>query len=77
MDLAALVKPELRTFQAHDGWRPRFVDGKQLRDWIEGPLVHEYMAELGAQGWELAAASSGERMYGLADKLQLYFKRAK
>jgi len=65
------------TFQAHNGWRPRFLDGKELKNWMEGPLLHEYIAWLGEQGWELAAASSGERIYGLADKLQLYFKRAK
>jgi hypothetical protein len=64
-------------FQAYNGWRPRYIDGKELKDWMAGPLLHEYIAWLGEQGWELAAASSGERMYGLADKLQLYFKRAK
>ena len=64
-------------FQAHNGWRPRFMDGKELKNWMEGPLLHEFIAQLGAEGWELAAASSGERMYGLSDKLQLYLKRGK
>jgi len=65
------------SFQDYKGWRPRFVDGKELKNWMEGPLLHEYLAQLSAEGWELAAASSGERMYGLSDKHQLYFKHLK
>jgi hypothetical protein len=31
---------------------------------------------MGAQGWELVSACSGEAMFGRADKYQLFFKRA-
>jgi phosphoglycolate phosphatase-like HAD superfamily hydrolase len=63
------------TFQDYKGWRPRYLDGREIKDWMSGPLIHEYLADLGSQGWELAAASAGERMYGNADNHQLYFKR--
>ena len=65
------------SFQEYRGWRPRYVNGSELFDWMEGPLLHDYLAQMGAEGWELATASSGERLYGLSDKHQLYFKRPK
>ena len=67
----------LASFQYHRGWRPRFHNGRELEDWLDGPPVHEHIGQLAAQGWELVAASSGERMYAAADSLQLYFKRPK
>jgi hypothetical protein len=66
----------LVTFQDHKGWRPRFIDGKPVADWMSGPLIHQYLNELSEQGWELTAASSGEPLYGTSDRHQLYFKRA-
>ena len=63
------------SFQDYKGWRPRYMDGRELKDWTSGPLIHEYLAEMGEQGWELAAASAGERMFGSGDHHQLYFKR--
>lgn len=63
------------TFQDYKGWRPRYRNGQELKDWTSGPLIHDYIAQMGAEGWELAAASAGERMYGSADHHQLYFKR--
>jgi hypothetical protein len=65
------------SFQDYKGWRARFVDGKELRQWPNSPLVHEYLAQMAGQGWELVTASSGERLYGLSDKHQLYFRRPK
>jgi hypothetical protein len=65
------------TFQDHRGWLPRFINGKETPDWINGPALDIYLAQLGDQGWELVAASSGERMYGAGDRLQLFFKRRK
>jgi hypothetical protein len=67
----------LVSFQDHYGWRPRFVDGIALANWTEGPLMHAYLASLGEEGWELASACSGEKLYGHNDKYQLYFKRLK
>jgi hypothetical protein len=65
------------SFQDYRGWRPRFINGEEIEGWMSGPLIHEYLATMGDQGWELAAASSGERLYGAADKYQLFFKRLK
>ena len=65
----------LVSFQDHRGWRPRFVDGKAIDNWAEGPLMHEYIAQMGEEGWELVTACSGEKLYGLNDKYQLHFKR--
>ena len=65
------------SFQEYRGWRPRYVNGVELPDWMECPLLHDYLDQIGADGWELAAASSGEHLYGISDKHQLYFKRLK
>jgi hypothetical protein len=65
------------TFQDYKGWRPRYLNGRELRDWTSGPLIHEYLEAMGEDGWELAAASAGERLYGSGDNHQLYFKRPK
>ena len=65
------------SFQEYKGWRPRFIDGKAVRDWTDGPLMHEYLSGMGEEGWELTTASSGERLFGRSDKYQLYFKRPK
>jgi hypothetical protein len=65
------------TFQEHRGWRPRYVNGAEVKGWLTGFLVHEYVNLRGAEGWELAASSSRDRFYGAADGLQLYFKRRK
>jgi hypothetical protein len=67
----------LVTFQDYKGWRPRFVNGREVRDWMSGPLIHDYLESMAEEGWELAAASAGERLYGSADSHQLYFKRSK
>jgi hypothetical protein len=78
---ATVLVPEkweyrLVSFQDYKGWRPRFINGSEIEGWTGGPLIHDYLAQMGEQGWELAAASSGERLYGAADRRQLYFKRS-
>ena len=65
------------SFQFYNGWRPRYINGEALDEWMDGPLLHEYASQMGNAGWELVTASSGERMYGRLDKHQLFFKRAK
>jgi hypothetical protein len=65
------------TFQDYKGWRPRYQNGRELADWTGGPLLHQYLQSLGDEGWELVAASAGERLYGSTDTHQLYFKRPK
>jgi hypothetical protein len=63
----------LVSFQDFKGWRPRFVDGVELADWFRLPIIHEYLSQAAEDGWELVAATSGEKMYALSDKIQLYF----
>lgn len=65
------------SFQEHKGWRARFVDGVEIPDWSSGSLLHEYLQQLGEQGWELVSAASGERLYGISDKHQLYLRKRK
>ena len=66
---------QVASFQEHNGWRLRYVDGKELAGWLSSPLLHEYIALQAAQGWQLAAACSGQPMFGLADKYQVFLQR--
>ncbi len=68
---------EIVTFQDHRGWRPRFVNGVEVQNWLTGSLVQDYVNQRGADGWELAGATAAGRLYGVSDSLQLYFKRRK
>jgi hypothetical protein len=65
------------SFQEYRGWRLRFIDGVELKDWMAGPQIYKYLETIGAEGWELVSASAGERMYGNQDKRQVFFKRPK
>jgi hypothetical protein len=67
----------LVTFHDYRGWRPRYINGHELSDWMNNPVIHEYIEKMGEDGWEIAAASSGMRMYGIGDNHQIYFKRLK
>jgi len=62
----------LVSFQDYKGWRPRFINGVELSNWSHQPLIHDYLSQMANEGWELVAATSGERMYALSDKLQLF-----
>jgi hypothetical protein len=66
---------ETVSFQDAHGWRPRFVNGRELRDWMFGPLIHDYVNQRSADEWELAAVASGQSMYGTSDRYQIYFRR--
>lgn len=66
----------LVSFQEHNGWRPRFINGQELEDWTAMPVIHDYANLLGDVGWELAGAASGA-LSGLTDGKQLCFKREK
>ncbi len=66
---------KLVSFQDYKGVRPRFVNGVEIQNWMNAPLIHEYIDQLAQEGWEIAAASSGQRLYGLSDTHQLYLKR--
>jgi hypothetical protein len=68
---------QVASFQDHRGWRLRYIDGQEIRNWMEAPLLHEYLEQMGEEGWELAAASAGEGLYAHGDRHQLYFKRSR
>jgi hypothetical protein len=63
------------SFQQYHGCRLRFIDGIEFKNWASAPLLHEYLRQMAEQGWELAAACAGERLYGVSDKHQLFFRR--
>jgi hypothetical protein len=65
----------LVTFHDYKGWRPRYINGHELSDWMNNAVIHEYIEQMADDGWQLAAASSGARMYGSADIHQIYFKK--
>ncbi|MCS6845360.1 MAG: DUF4177 domain-containing protein [Caldilineales bacterium] len=65
------------SLQEHRGWRPRYINGQEIRNWTQAPVIHEYLEELGEDNWELVAAASGKALYGSSDTYQLFFKRAK
>ncbi len=65
------------SFQEYKGWRPRFRNGEKIAAWEEQPLLHDYLNQLGAQGWEMAGASAGRALYGSRDEIQVYFKRSR
>ena len=40
------------------GSRPRSVNGRTLPGWKKGPLFWDFVNELGAEGWDLAAVDA-------------------
>jgi hypothetical protein len=63
------------SFQQYHGCRLRYIDGVEDINWTSAPLMHEYLRQMATDGWELAAACAGERLFGVNDKHQLFFKR--
>jgi hypothetical protein len=65
------------SFSDYRGWRPRFINGQEVRNWMHAPLIHDYLAQLGEDGWEMAGAGGGKALYGASDYYQAFFKRPK
>lgn len=59
-------------FCDHGGFRPRYINGLESRNWKKAPLIYDYMNFLGEQGWELAGV--GGRHKG---QMPAYLKRLK
>ena len=59
-------------FCDHGGFRPRFINGHEVRNWKRTPPIHDYLNHLGEQGWELAGV--GGRHKG---QMPAYLKRLK
>jgi hypothetical protein len=66
-----MQKWEYLFLESEGAWNPkvRYVNHEELPNWRDGPPLHEYMNQLGDQGWELV----GFDTYGQA----MVFKRAK
>jgi hypothetical protein len=58
-----------------NGWRPRYVNGKEVKNWSQAPVIHDFIAQMGQDGWEMVAAGAGKNLYGSSDGYHLFFKR--
>lgn len=59
-------------FRDYRGYRPRYVNGEEQKEWKKAPLIHEYLNRLGEQGWELAGTGSRHNQ-----EMPAYLKRRK
>lgn len=59
-------------FRDYGGYRPRYVNGEEQTGWKQAPLIHQYLTELGEQGWELVGVGGRHN-----DEMPAYFKRGK
>jgi hypothetical protein len=59
-------------FRDYGGYRPRYVNGEEQDRWKHAPLLHEYLNQLGEEGWELAGVGSRHN-----DQIPAYLKRPK
>ncbi len=42
--------------------KPRYVDGKELPNWRDGPQMGDYIKQLWDEGWHLTGAASGREL---------------
>lgn len=59
-------------FRDYRGWRVRFIDGREPRDWKSGPALLEYLEQVGKEGWELVSISDRHH-----NQKEAYLKRVK
>jgi hypothetical protein len=59
-------------FRDYRGWRVRFIDDREPRDWKHGPTLLAYLEQAGKEGWELVSMSDPHHNQKAA-----YLKRAK
>jgi hypothetical protein len=62
------------------GWRPRYVNGQELRNWEEGPFYHVFANQLGDRGWELVSSQDiittpGQSRQDVIVAIRLVFKQ--
>ena len=57
-------------FRDYGGYRPRYVNGEEQADWKREAVIHEYLNQLGEEGWELVGVGSRHN-----DEMPTYFKR--
>lgn len=59
-------------FRDYGGYRPRFVNGEEQGGWKRAPLIHDYLNQVGEEGWELVGVGGRHN-----DQMPAYFKRTK
>lgn len=59
-------------YRDYGGYRARFVNGQEQRDWKGMPVIYEHLNELGEAGWELVGVGGRHN-----DEMPAYFKRRK
>ena len=59
-------------FHNYRGYRPRYINGQEIENWRHGPIIHEYLNEIGEKGWELAGTVHLNR-----SELHAYLKKRK
>ena len=59
-------------FRDYRGWRVRLVDGREPRNWKEGPTLLEYLEAAGKEGWELVSISDPHH-----NQKEAYLKRVR
>lgn len=59
-------------FRDYRGWRVRFIDGREPRDWKNSPALLEYLEQVGKEGWELVSISDRHH-----NQKEAYLKRVK
>ena len=57
-------------FRDYGGYRPRYVNGEEQSGWKKEAVIHEYLNQLGKEGWELVGVGSRHN-----DEMPTYFKR--
>lgn len=61
----------------NNDWRPRYVNGQELRDWKRGSSISDFSNQIGAEGWELVNLMTGHNQLGSTTNYRLVFKRPK
>ena len=59
-------------YRDYGGYRARFVNGQEQRDWKGMPVIYEHLNELGEAGWELVGVGGRHN-----DEMPAYFRRRK
>jgi hypothetical protein len=59
-------------FRDYGGYRPRYVNGQEQKGWKQAPIIHEYLGQIGEDGWELVGVGGRDNR-----EMPAYFKRRK